>query len=60
LQKGGAGMHSYISGAVIRDLRESRGMTQTELADQIGVSGKAVSKWESGASKLKDTTRKNR
>jgi len=53
-------MHSYISGAVIRDLRESRGMTQTELADQIGVSGKAVSKWESGVSKLKDTTRKNR
>ena len=41
-------MHSYISGAVIRDLRESRGMTQAELADQIGVSGKAVSKWETG------------
>ena len=41
-------MHSYISGAVIRDLRENRGMTQAELADQIGVSGKAVSKWETG------------
>ena len=29
-------------------LREQRGLTQGELASQIGVSGKAVSKWETG------------
>ena len=32
--------------AVIRRLREKKGMTQLELADRIGVTDKAVSKWE--------------
>jgi len=41
-------MDTYITGAAIKQLREKRGMTQAELADQIGVSGKAVSKWETG------------
>ena len=41
-------MDNYITGAAIKQLREKRGMTQAELADQIGVSGKAVSKWETG------------
>ena len=35
-------------GRVIRELREQRHMTQAELARQIGVSDKAVSKWETG------------
>ena len=39
-------MDTYITGAAIKQLREARGMTQGELADRIGVSGKAVSKWE--------------
>jgi transcriptional regulator with XRE-family HTH domain len=39
-------MDNYITGTVIRQLREQRGMTQAELAQQIGVSSKAVSKWE--------------
>ena len=34
----------------IQDLRKSRGMSQEELANQIGVSRQAVSKWESGQS----------
>lgn len=41
-------MDTYITGATIRKLRELRDMTQAELADQIGVSDKAVSKWETG------------
>ena len=41
-------MDKYVTGAVIRRLRESKKMTQEELAEKIFVSGKAVSKWETG------------
>ena len=41
-------MDKYITGAAIRRLRESKGLTQEELAEKIFVSGKAVSKWETG------------
>lgn len=34
----------------IQQLRKSRGISQEELADRIGVSRQAVSKWESGQS----------
>lgn len=39
-------MTSYISGASIRALRERTGMTQRHLADRLGITDKAVSKWE--------------
>lgn len=39
-------MDNYITGAVIKHLREEKGITQVQLADMIGVSCKAVSKWE--------------
>ena len=39
-------MDTYITGQTIKRLREAKGLTQTQLAEQIGVSGKAVSKWE--------------
>lgn len=39
-------MNSYVTGAAIKQLRERKGLTQAELADLIGVSSKAVSKWE--------------
>ena len=39
-------MNTYVTGTTIRQLRESRGMTQTELAEKIGVSAKTISKWE--------------
>ena len=39
-------MTSYISGASIRALRERAGMTQRHLADRLGITDKAVSKWE--------------
>ncbi len=39
-------MNTYITGSAIKRLREAKGITQTQLAEQIGVSCKAVSKWE--------------
>ena len=39
-------MDTYITGATIRALREKKGITQMQLADILGVSSKAVSKWE--------------
>ena len=41
-------MDKYVTGAVIRRIRESKQMTQEELAEKICVSGKAISKWETG------------
>lgn len=41
-------MNRYVTGAVIKRLREQRKLTQEELADRIHVTGKAVSKWETG------------
>ncbi|MBQ6708965.1 MAG: helix-turn-helix domain-containing protein [Clostridia bacterium] len=48
-------MDNYITGATIKRLREAKGITQTQLAEQIGVSSKAVSKWET-AKGLPDIT----
>jgi len=42
-------MDRYVTGAVIKKLRERKKMTQEDLADRIHVSSKAVSKWETGA-----------
>ena len=39
-------MNTYVTGATIKQLRENRNLTQAELAEQIGVSSKTVSKWE--------------
>ncbi|MBR3175084.1 MAG: helix-turn-helix domain-containing protein [Oscillospiraceae bacterium] len=41
-------MDRYVTGAMIRKLREDKGLTQEALAARIYVSGKAVSKWETG------------
>ena len=41
-------MNTYVTGITIRQLRESRDLTQAELAEKIGVSSKTVSKWETG------------
>ena len=48
-------MDNYITGATIKRLREAKGITQTQLAEQIGVGDKAVSKWET-AKGLPDIT----
>ena len=39
-------MNTYVTGATVKQLRESRKLTQAELADKIGVSSKTISKWE--------------
>ncbi len=41
-------MDKYVTGSVIRRLREIKKITQEELAAKIYVSSKAVSKWETG------------
>ena len=41
-------MDHYITGAAIKTLRERCGLTQAQLADQLCVSDKTVSKWETG------------
>ena len=39
-------MNNYVTGSTIKQLRESRKLTQAELAEKIGVSSKTISKWE--------------
>jgi len=41
-------MTSYVTCSAIRSLREGAGLTQRQLAERIGVTDKAVSKWETG------------
>ena len=38
------------TGKFIADLRRQRGLTQKGLAEQLGVTDKAVSRWETGVS----------
>lgn len=39
-------MNQYVTGAVIKQLREKKHLTQSELADRLCVSDKTISKWE--------------
>lgn len=39
-------MNQYLTGAVIKELREKNNLTQSELAAILNVSDKTVSKWE--------------
>ena len=48
-------MDTYITGSTIKCLREKKGLTQADLADLLGISSKAVSKWET-AKGLPDIT----
>ena len=41
-------MNQYITGVVIKELREKNHFTQAELAEKLSVSDKTVSKWETG------------
>ena len=41
-------MNQYVTGNMIKELREKRKMTQADLAEKLFVSDKTVSKWENG------------
>ena len=41
-------MNQYVTGAVIKQLREKNHLTQADLAKRLAVSDKTVSKWETG------------
>ena len=41
-------MNTYVTGTTIKQLRETRNMTQGALGSRIGVSSKTISKWETG------------
>ena len=41
-------MNQYVTGPMIRRLRERKNMTQQQLAERMNVSAKAISKWETG------------
>ena len=43
-------MEQIKIGRFIAELRKSKGMTQEEMAERLGVSGKTVSRWENGVS----------
>ena len=43
-------MNQYVTGNMIKLCREAKKLTQAELAYTLGVSDKAVSKWETGRS----------
>ena len=43
------------TGSFISEMRKEKGLTQKQLADQVGVSDKAVSRWETGKG-LPDTS----
>ena len=40
--------NQYITGAMIKRLREEKNLTQAELAERVNVTDKAISKWETG------------
>lgn len=40
----------YMDGKMIAEKRKEKGLTQDALGAMLGISGKAVSKWEHGVS----------
>lgn len=42
-------MDNVQTGKLIAELRKRQGLTQQQLADQLNLSNKTISKWESGA-----------
>ena len=47
--QGGNMMNQQKTGAYLKDLRKSKGLTQEQLAEQFNVSSRTVSRWETGS-----------
>ena len=43
-------MNDYAFGNFLFDLRTEKGFSQAQLGEMLGVTNKAVSKWENGVS----------
>ena len=43
-------MYQIKIGAFLKALRRGKALTQEQLAEQLGVSGRTVSRWETGVS----------
>ena len=41
-------MDQIKAGAFLKDLRKDKGITQEQLAEELGVSGRTISRWETG------------
>lgn len=52
-KEGGRNVDSKVFGQFIAGTRKEKNMTQADLAKIIGVTGKAVSRWERGVSQTK-------
>ena len=48
-RKGGLNMDLIKTGNFLKELRKEKGLTQEQLAEQMGVARRTVSRWETGA-----------
>ena len=46
---GGLGMNQRKIGSFLKELRQQKGMTQEQLAEQLNISSRSVSRWETGS-----------
>ena len=51
--KGGNSMDQKMIGRFLKELRKEKDITQEQLAEKIKVSGRTVSRWETGVSQTK-------
>lgn len=47
--KGGFGMDQIKIGSFLKELRKEKGITQEQLAEELNISSRSVSRWETGS-----------
>ena len=50
MMKGGLDVDQMKIGSFLKELRKEKGITQEQLAEALNVSGRTVSRWETGVS----------